>query len=206
MPTIKCIMMRNSSRNAISGQKPYLKPLKYNTLTNEEFVRLLADSRNLHEGHVRAVLASLGEVLSTQLGLGHSVHLDGIGTFSLAMRGEVVSDGRGVLQIGDARVSGVNLLSDKRMQQRLNDVKFELVSHDVHSAQTVDQASALAAAQELTTAHGMFTRDLFARHTGISYSYASQTLSALAEDGRLVTSKCGNVIVYRMPVGTDKRG
>lgn len=197
MPTIKCEIKRNKFLGEKAGRVLFLKPLKYNTMQMDDFVHEVSATRNLSEGQIRAVLTSAAEVLATRLSYGHSVHIDGMGTFSLAMKGGVQPDAKGVLQVKNARVSGVNFLCDRRMQDYMGPVKFKLTSHFVHDMLALDEAAAMEMANRLMEGGQVFTRSQFAEAAGASYSYATKVLVELVEKGLISESNIGRTIVYK---------
>lgn len=199
MSTIFCKIMRNRRLKGAAGEKLYPKAIKYNTLTDDDFVSRLSDTYQLTEGQVRAVLTSAAEVLSTCLSVGHGVHIKGFGTFSLAMKGEVQPDGNNVLQLKNAQVKSVNFLPDSRMKRKLGDVKFRLASHEVNDALAPTDEELLDVARRICESRPMFTNELFVKYTGVSESYARRRLGQLVAAGALTTTKFGNTFAYSLP-------
>ncbi|MCH5178376.1 MAG: HU family DNA-binding protein [Prevotellaceae bacterium] len=194
---LKCVLMRNSMFKGKAGEKIYPKVLNYNQMPSEQFIETVAAAHQLSTGEIKSVLAGIADILALEIGSGHSVTIDGLGTFSVSMTGEAVADKRGVLQLKDAAVSKVNFLPAKSFKAALSDVKFTLINHNVNDATKLDADEALRIAGELTKDKGFFLcRDL-AKAAGVSYDYARRTIAALASEGKLKYEYVGRSKVFR---------
>lgn len=198
MSTIKCKIMRNRNLKGGDGQKLFPKVVKSHTLDNDYFVNRVADTRNLNEGQVKAVLTSAAEVLADYLAHGHGVHIGGLGTFTLTMRGDILPDTKGVLQLKKAQVRSINFLPDVQLKQQMRQVKFKLESHEVNEAKVLSDAGVMAAVSDICQEKQMFTVEDFVFQTGASDSYARRRLAELVEDGRLQVTRFGNTMVYSL--------
>lgn len=198
MATIKCKIMRKRQCPGAAGEKVYPKTVAYHTLADSEFTNLVSTNRNLNEGQVKAVLTSAAEVLTSFLAVGHSVHIGGLGTFSLSMKGDLTPDRNGVLQLKNASVKTVNFRPSIKMQEELGKVKFELTSHEVNDAQQLNDVAALNIAMRLCETKGMFSTNDFAESAGVSYKYARKVLTKLIESGALKVNDFGRLLVYTM--------
>lgn len=195
---LKCVLMRNSLLKGKAGEKIYPKVLNYNQMSSEHFIEQVATNCQLHKGEIKSVLSGIAEMLALEIGSGHSVTIDGIGTFSVSMTGEAVADEQGVLQLKDAAVNKVNFLPAKSLKWALSNVKFSLVNHNINDATKLDTDEALRIAAELSKDnHSFLCRD-FAEAAGASYDYARRTIAALVEQGKLKYELVGRSKVFSL--------
>ena len=195
---LKCVLKRCSNLNGNAGDRIYPKVTNYNLISADSFISEVASRRQLTEGEIKSVLSGVVEVLAYLIGGGHSVTIDRLGTFSVSMKGGVAADARGVLQLKDARVKGVNFIPAKALKAALGDVKFSLVNHNVTEAAQLDDAKALEAARRAVGERGFFIRSEFAKAAGVSYSYAGKVLARLVESGALSCESLGHSHIFRV--------
>lgn len=193
---LKCVLMRNGMLKGKAGEKIYPKVANYNQLSSEHFIELVADNRQLSKGEIKSVLAAITEVLALEIGNGHSVMIDGLGTFSISMTGDAVADNKGVLQLKNAAISKVNFLPAKALKASLKDVKFTLLHHNVNEATKIDDDEAMRIIGELCKEKKFFLCRDFARAAGISYDYARRTIGALVDEGKLTYECVGRSKVF----------
>ena len=191
------MLMRNSLLKGKAGERVYPRVINYDNVSAERFVAGVAERRQLTRGEIKAVLSGVADELAMQICNGHTVTIDGLGTFSVSMKGSAVEDSRGVLQLGEGLVRKVNFIPSKQLKSKLDEARFSLVSHEVSDAARVDDAMAVEAAQALTERQGSFMRSDFAKAAGLSYSYAGRVLARLAEEGRVVCTNVGRTKLYR---------
>ena len=194
--TINCKIMRNSLLKGEAGKALYPRVIKNQAMKSGDFVKMVAANRPVSEASVKAVLSAMSEVLATCLANGNTVQVDGLGTFSIAMKGEIKADENGVLQLKNAGISTLNFQPDKDIMASFDDVKFTLKSHDVFEARTISTADAEAIADQIAAEVGQFTREVFAAKAGISYSYAGNVLKALEGEGKITATTFGRTKVY----------
>lgn len=196
MTIIKCKIMRSHNCPGAAGETAYPRTIAYNTLKESDFTKLVSDTRNLTQGEVKAVLTGAAEVLATYLSVGHSVQVEGLGTFSLSMKGDVKPDKKGTLQLDGAKIKTVNFMPSKQIKRTLGDIKFELVSHEINDAARLNTATAMKIATSLCQNKGLFSSNDFASYAGISYTYARKILLGLVESGALAESRFGRLCLY----------
>lgn len=193
---INCKIMRNSLLKGEAGKVLYPRVIKANTMKSTDFVKMVASGRPMSESSVKSVLASVSETLATCLSNGNSVQIDGLGTFSIAMKGEVKSEGNGKLSLNHAEVNTLNFQPDKIMMNQLKDAEFSLCSDEVFEARALTTQEAVELANKLADEVGQFTRETFAAKAGISYSYAGNLLRTLEEEKLIGVVVFGRTRVY----------
>lgn len=197
MGIVKFVFKKNGFLLGKAAEAVYPQALTYETIDTKRFAENVADRRRLELGHVRAVLAGIREEIAMCLSNGHSVSIEGLGTFSLVMRGEAVQQENGTYRLKDGYVSGVRFSLSRDLLADLYDVKFEPVDGIVRESAQMEDADALAFAAELTNRYGGFTRRDFARRVHHSYGYTKKKLDALVEAGSLTSFRVGQTWYYQ---------
>ena len=182
---LKCMLMRNSLLNGKGREKIFPKVTNYEQMSAERFIEKVASSSRLTRGEIKSVLAAVTDELVTWVGNGHAVTIEDLGTFSVSMKGDAIPDDKGVLQLRNAHVSGVNFIPSKWLKSKLHDVKFTLVNHNVKEGAQLSDEELMEAAGRAANSEGYITRQAFVRAAKVSYSYAGKVLKRLAEEGKL---------------------
>lgn len=109
------------------NQKVYYKMETYRNYSHEEFVEYMIDNGvGISASMAEAVLTQAVEKLADLLGLGYTVTIDGIGTFSTKIgpkKGREVEEldsNTGKRNAASIEVTGVNLRVDKKLIKRVN--------------------------------------------------------------------------------------
>lgn len=182
---LNCILMRSKTLNGGRGTKIFPKVVNYDRTRADEFVDKVSQLCHVPRGQVLNVLSSVADVLTTEIGNGHTVTIQDLGTFGVSMKGDVLPDDNGVLQLRNARVAGVNFSPARRLKSELSHTKFTLISHNVKEIEQPTDEQLMDAARRATNEYGYIIRQGFAAAAGISYSYAGKTLNRLADEGKL---------------------
>ncbi len=165
---LNCILMRSKTLNGGRGTKIFPKVANYDRTRADEFVEKVSQLCHVPRGQVLNVLSSVADVLTTEIGNGHTVTIQDLGTFGVSMKGDVLPDDNGVLQLRNARVAGVNFSPSKRLKTELSHTKFTLVSHNVKEIKQPTDEQLMDAARRATNEHGYIIRQGFAAAAGIS--------------------------------------
>ena len=132
------------------------------TIDENAFVDFVCVNRKLERAQVKAVMDGVSSTLGDLLRLGHSVKLDGIGSFSVDVKGRLEADKRGVLQLKGASVKSVKVRPSKKLMKELGECKFTLLSHQSFSPQKIDTDKAKELALFLLERKPFFTTTDFA--------------------------------------------
>ncbi len=185
---IKCVLKKSVGLGA-ENERVYPKAVVYSTFSNADFLDYVRNNYGVDQGKAKSVLAAVSESMCTLLQNGHNVQIDGLGTFSVVMGGEVEAAEDGKLKLNDATVRKVRLVPDTNMMKNLKQTKFELAANEAYAPQQLTQEAALAAAQELLDEQGFFIQVDFMQKTGASKGYTSEVLKRLVDAGKIAVQK-----------------
>lgn len=165
----------------------YVEPTTYSLIDSEALLQYVEQNFQTHSGQVLAAVSAVVRQMIVFLQIGHRVQVPGLGTFALKMKGKVEPDGEGVLQLKEAKYTGIQFTPDKVFARILHKTTFTLVSHNVHANYTqIDDDQAMAIARDLCNTYGGFLVQDFGSRVGCSYGYARKVLNGLVNTGRLV--------------------
>ena len=198
MPTIKCFL-RKASGALQDKDAVYVEPLTYSTMKGESLMAYLESNFNQDGEKARAMISALVKQMIVFLQIGHRVEVPGLGTFSLKMKGDVIRDKEGVLQLDNAQYAGIHFSPNKVFMRYLWNTKFSLVSHNVVMSYSLNEEVILRVARELCEENGFFLTKEFAARAGVSYSYTCKKLNELVASGKLLRRYSGRLKIYTMP-------
>lgn len=102
------IQLTPTPKGSKKQQRAHIRPVTTGITGTYQVCEQISYKCTLTNPDIVAVLTALSEVLQSELAQNHSVHLDGLGTFSLSLKGEVVKDeSRKRLQVKDPHVRSV---------------------------------------------------------------------------------------------------
>lgn len=193
---LKCYIRKSNKVGQNEDGTLFPALLTYNTVTTEEFMDKLLSNCQIGAAQARMVLAGMAELLAQQLSDGHTVKLDGFGTFSLKMSGGIKKGRNGQLTLDEPRVSQVRFTPDGILRQTLEQVKFELLHHGVSSPRKMTADEAEAVARELLDEQGSFLTNDFVERTRLSKSSAYRLLHQLKANGVVRNAGSRRTAVY----------
>lgn len=173
------------------GQKSvYPKLLVYNQIGNDKIVDAFQEFGQLQSGPVTGVLSTLPVILQRFLTEGHTVKIDGLGTFSLSLEfddekpTEITGKGE---ETGyrHVRVKNINFSPDRKF---LRNVQAEAEAERAESEVRRVEKSPYTREERLQRAlnhlqtHSFITLNEYANMNGLKRTAASLELNSLAED------------------------
>ena len=179
--------------NGKKGRK-FPKMQVYNEFDYEKVVELVNKySPAFSPGTVRGVLDTLAEVMMTYLPMGHSLKIDNIGVFSLALefndkkdesedtKDEKKADTK--KKYNHVRAKGVNFRVDKKLVDKINrESSFECSEEAVAKPSPYTLEERRKRALQYIKKHGSIGLQDYANLNKMNYSTASRELSKLVAD------------------------
>lgn len=193
--SIQCVI-RSLGGLEEGKQTKYADVVNAAAIGGDDFVDAVCRNRNLERAQVKAVLSGVSETLAEYLSLGHVVRVDGIGSFSVDVKGRLEEDKRGVLQLKDAHVKTVKIKPSADLIKELGECSFTLLSHNAFTRRTMDSDAAKETVLRLLEEKPFFTCNDFQRETGTSKSYALKLLTQLKEDGSVRQTRYGRGYIW----------
>ena len=178
----------------------YVNPETYSLIKGDDLLDLVDKHFHVSSGMLHGAISDMVRQMVSLMKIGHRVEVPGLGFFSIKMKAEVERDGKGVLQIKDARYAGIHFKPDKKFARQLMDTEFKLISHNaplIYNHLTDEEA--LEIARKLSAVSGYFILHNFYMEADVSYSYARDLLKRLAKEGKLEDIGARYHPRYRLP-------
>jgi predicted histone-like DNA-binding protein len=176
--------------NKDGNPKVYYKMETYRNYDGKDFVKYMVDtSIGISASMVEAVLLQTTERLANLLGMGYTVTIDGIGTFSTKLgpcKGKEVEDleaTKGKRNAASVEVTGVNLSVDKELVKKINrSCNLERSGEQRIQKSPYTEAQRLERAKKYLEKHGQMTILAYSYIAKLSKSSAHRELHKFVKD------------------------
>ncbi len=176
--------------NKDGNPKVYYKMETYRNYDGKDFVKYMVDtSIGISASMVEAVLLQTTERLANLLGMGYTVTIDGIGTFSTKLgpcKGKEVEDleaTKGKRNAASVEVTGVNLRVDKELVKKINrSCNLERSGEQRIQKSPYTEAQRLERAKKYLEKHGQMTILTYSYIAKLSKSSAHRELHKFVKD------------------------
>ena len=178
--------MRNTGKRTV-----YPKMETYSQKTLDDLVKYIRQSGTPYDpGTIKGVVSVLADAAVTWLSNGHTVKIDGLGTFSLSLnfddkKGNELKDNRDKMGYRHVKVKSLNFRPDEEIMRKLRDeTELSRVEGDVVQVtkERYTKEERLVRAINHIEQHGFITLTEYANMNGLSRTVASRELKAFTND------------------------
>lgn len=171
-------------------------------------LRRIADdiegTMSLTSADIVGAVAGLRNEIVHHLQSGNSVHLPGIGHFSLAVKGDVYEDPRTHHhRLRNAKVRTVKFRPDKEMMEALRYIEFVNTTYKHGTSEVPTKEEIDEAVETLLAEKPFFTVEDLRHQLNLSHTYAYRVTAQLAKTGKLRNIGTGRTKLYARG---EKRG
>lgn len=166
-------------------EKVFARVAHLHTINTKDLFEQIEKASSLTRGDLKAALDAITEALTSKLSLGHRVHLDGLGYFSLAMQADVVQLENGHYKAKQPSIKNINFLPEKPFLQRFSDVSFTAKKYVPNSPRSLSKEDAQTVLKALFSEKPVFTAAQFAETAKIPLQMAYPILRELEESGAI---------------------
>ncbi|MGL4518732.1 MAG: HU family DNA-binding protein [Phocaeicola sp.] len=163
-------------------------------LETEEILELINHRCSLTPSDVVACLTELSRIISDGLDQGRTVHLDGIGSFNVALH-STAQEVTPKTRAEHVEVKGITFKAAQRLKKRLSTTKLERIAQKRHSNLVTNQEIEEAIELHFTTQHTL-TRLQLERLCNLTRSTALRHINRLISQGKLVNINSKNQPIY----------
>lgn len=192
-----CKINKSTTLNGKGAQKMFPKLITYSTIDTDELVDMLHRNCGVNPGDTLKVVAGMGQVMAEMLSNGHRIHVRGLGTFALSLKGNIKEKDDGTKALDNVYINKVVYTPDKRLMRDLCAAKVGLATQTVFASHTLNQDTALNAANAVLKRDGVILTETFAGEANVSLTYARRWLTRLTDNGLLVRQGSRNRYLYR---------
>ena len=176
----------------------YSRPviIRPQTITAEDIAETATVETSLTTVDINAVITSLSQNLYRQLLNGNTVHIEGIGTFKLALKFENPTMPHELIKATDVQISGINFTPDHKLLAALrHNASFE--RKPAQRSNVVTEGEAVIALRAYFAEGYLHIRSYeFMRMLGLKYGRAITLLNTLVSKNKLTVSKVGQTNYY----------
>ena len=184
--------------NLPKNAKLRIVPIQYQTAGLRRMSESIVQATSLTSGDIHATILSLKEEIARELKNGNSVHLPGIGYFTVALKGEIYEDPRSHKpRLRKAEVRTIKFRPDRELLHEMANIEVKNITdlHDLSSSPTAEEIG--EAIEELLAHKEVFTVRDFRSALNISQSTAYRILSKLEADGKIVDIGSHHCKIFR---------
>lgn len=166
---IKFDLFENPVKEGISSPKLHAKVITKDVVTTREIREAIHKKCTASPADVAAVITALNDELYEKLSDGYTVHLDGIGYFSLSLKCAPDINPR-YIKDDDVQVRSIKFTPDKDLINRFRNVCLEREVDDAHPSAKLDEEEMKQKLVEYFKTHAFLQRRDFEQLTGFNSS------------------------------------
>ena len=191
---IKFDLYKNPEKEGVEVPKLHAKVITKDVITTKDLRDTINKKCTVAPADVAAVLTALSSEMFEALSNGYSVHLEGLGHFSLSLRCAPDVNPKHV-STSDISVKGIRFLPDKELSEKFKTVEFERLKDASRHSEKMELSEIMEKMDRYFTDNQFMRRQDFEKMTGFNKSKALRTLKGLVNDGVLK-----NVGTKQMPM------
>ena len=191
---IKFDLYKNPEKEGVEVPKLHAKVITKDVITTKDLRDTINKKCTVAPADVAAVLTALSSEMFEALSNGYSVHLEGLGHFSLSLRCAPDVYPKHV-STSDISVKGIRFLPDKELSEKFRTVEFERLKDASRHSEKMELSEIMEKMDRYFTDNQFMRRQDFEKMTGFNKSKALRTLKGLVNDGVLK-----NVGTKQMPM------
>ena len=191
---IKFDLYKNPEKERVEVPKLHAKVITKDVITTKDLRDTINKKCTVAPADVAAVLTALSSEMFEALSNGYSVHLEGLGHFSLSLRCAPDVNPKHV-STSDISVKGIRFLPDKELSEKFRTVEFERLKDASRHSEKMELSEIMEKMDRYFTDNQFMRRQDFEKMTGFNKSKALRTLKGLVNDGVLK-----NVGTKQMPM------
>ena len=188
-----------ASGRAANGGSHYVRPVVNNVLTLHDLAARVESETSFSVSDVKGLVEAFQKYIAVELSLGHSVRIDGLGTFSSALSGKVERSKEGRLRLRRPRVRTVNFRPAVALMRRFGETTFRAEAGAPLTYANPQRDELLEKLRDLGAQQTCFLAPDVMRATGMSRDRTYARLRQFVDEGTLLNVGTRRRAVYRLP-------
>lgn len=188
-----------ASGRAVNGGSHYVRPVVNNVLTLHDLAARVESETSFSVSDVKGLVEAFQKYIAVELSLGHSVRIDGLGTFSSALSGKVERSKEGRLRLRRPRVRTVNFRPAVALMRRFGETTFRAEAGAPLTYANPQRDELLEKLRDLGAQQTCFLASDVMRATGMSRDRTYARLRQFVDEGTLLNVGTRRRAVYRLP-------
>lgn len=192
---VKFDLYNNPEKEGVISPKLHAKVITGGVVDTRNLGESINKKCSLTPSDVWGVLTALRTEFYEAFSQGYSVHLEGIGHFSLSLKCEPDVDPKYVSS-KDIKVKGIRFVPEKELLEMLKAVQFEHDTDDSRHSSDMDHPEMMIKIDRYFSENQFLRRVDFEKMTGFNKSKALRTLKELVKNGVLKNVGTVNMPMY----------
>jgi putative DNA-binding protein len=188
-----------ASGRVANGGSHYVRPVVNNVLTLNDLAARVESETSFSVSDVKGLVEAFQKYIAVELSLGHSVRIDGLGTFSSALSGKVECSKEGRLRLRHPRVRTVNFRPAVALMRRFGETTFRAEAGAPLTYANPQRDELLEKLRDLGAQQTCFLASDVMRATGMSRDRTYARLRQFVDEGTLLNVGTRRRAVYRLP-------
>ena len=188
-----------ASGRAANGGSHYVRPVVNNVLTLSDLAARVESETSFSVSDVKGLVEAFQKYIAVELSLGHSVRIDGLGTFSSALSGKVERSKEGRLRLRRPCVRTVNFRPAVALMRRFRETTFRAESGAPLAYANPQRDELLEKLRNLGAQQTCFLASDVMHATGMSRDRTYARLRQFVDEGTLLNVGTRRRAVYRLP-------
>ncbi|MBR1594620.1 MAG: HU family DNA-binding protein [Alloprevotella sp.] len=176
----------------------FVRPISNQTTGMKEIAHAIEHATSATAADTKLVLSALSAAVIDELLKGNRVHLDGLGYFSISMKGEVARDKNGRPLLKNAGVRDILFQPERQMLASLGNARFTAADHRGRRSSGATEADVMRALRKLGADGAVFSSAKFRSELGLTVSTANRLLRRLREEGVVENIGTRNSLLLRL--------
>ena len=168
-------------------------------LTLHDLAARVESETSFSVSDVKGLVEAFQKYIAVELSLGHSVRIDGLGTFSSALSGKVERSKEGRLRLRRPRVRTVNFRPAVALMRRFGETTFRAEAGAPLTYVNPQRDELLEKLRDLGAQQTCFLASDVMRATGMSRDRTYARLRQFVDEGTLLNVGTRRRAVYRLP-------
>ncbi len=178
--------------------KWYPRLVENGRVDTDEMMQRIEHSTTMTVADLKGALDAFISQIGASLAEGKSVHIDGLGHFSLSIGGEVVQGENGRMRLKSPSVRSVNFRPESSFMQRLDSATFTSKEHLGRQSATVDETTLPEVLASLSAEKGYFTTRDFQSALRLTVATANRNLRRLCAEGVIKNVGSRRFALYKL--------
>ena len=171
------------TNGALAKKQPYhVRVVERSTVQTDELAQRIQNGTTLSIPDIKGTLSALTTEMVNQLTMGHRVHIEGLGYFSLAIDGEITTDKNNQLRLKNPSVRTIRFQPEEQLTQQFQNVSFTCQHHKGNTSNEHNEQSVKHVVDELIAQRGFFTPNEFFKAAQLTRSTGYRLLKELQKD------------------------
>ena len=168
------------THGALADKNSYhVRTVDRDTVDTETLIARIQQGTTLTIHDLKGAISALSQEIMNHLKEGRKVHLEGLGYFSLAIDGEVVTDKNEQLRLKNPRVRTIKFLPEEQMMKQMGQLSFTCQGHWGRHSPQLDEDSAIKVVQRLAKEKPVFTAQDFQAAAQVTHTTSYRLLKKL---------------------------